>query len=160
MTEFSDCNLISLKSYTSFPDFLAEHQWKPANWVPIGIEHDFSTATHQILWYNASGICCVVFFFIKSQSLHPYLTAEQDGWQGTGEIGIIHMMALPLHHIWAVWELFLIKRLQYSANWFNAQKLTDVLHSLTPNLCLMDTVIAGCVEHAHQLICVDITRST
>ena len=134
MTEFSECNSISLKSYASFPDFLAEHQWKSLNWVPIGNEHDFSTAILNKYSITMPGISCVVFFFITSLSLHPNLTAEYDGWQGTGEIGIIHMIALSLHQIWAVWELFWIKRLVYCENEHCVQHTLCVSSSSTPNL--------------------------
>ena len=134
MTEFSECNSISLESYYWFPDFLAEHQWKSANWIPMGNEHDFSTTILNKYSIKTLHISCVVFYFTKSQSLHPHLTAEHDGWQGTGEIGIIHMIALSLHQIWAVWELFWIKRLVYCENEYCVQHTLCVSSSSTPNL--------------------------
>lgn len=135
MTEFSECNSISLKSYTSFPDFFSRASMKI---IELGSHRKwawfFNCNTQQIIYYNAPGISCDVFFFITSLSLHPNLTAEYDGWQGTGEIGIIHMIALSLHQIWAVWELFWIKRLVYCENEHCVQHTLCVSSSSTPNL--------------------------
>ena len=135
MTEFSECNSISLKSYASFPDFFSRASMKI---IELGSRRKwawfFNCNTQQIFYYNAPGISWVVFFFITSLSLHPNLTAEYDGWQGTGEIGMIHMIALSLHQIWAVWELFWMKKLRYHANWFHVQTMSVVSPSSTPNL--------------------------
>ncbi len=136
MTEFSECNSISSKSYTSFPDFFSRASMKI---IELGSQRKwawfFNCNTQQIFYYNAPGISCVVFFFIIYFSLQPDFTAEYDGWQGTGEIGIIiHMISLSLHQIWAVWELFWIKRLVYCENEYCVQHTFCVSSSSTPNL--------------------------
>ena len=76
MTEFSECNSISLKSYASFPDFFSRASMKI---IELGSHRKwawfFNCNTQQIFYYNAPGISCVVFFFITSLSLHPNLTS-------------------------------------------------------------------------------------
>ena len=161
MTEFSKCNSISLKSYVWFPDFLAEHQWKSANWIPIGNEHDFSMifqrqySTNTLLKRFRYQLCCFLLLKISvspssSYSWTWWLTGDWRNWHHP------HDCSFPSSNLSCL-RAFLNKKALVSCKLIPCTDNVCCVTLINTQSCLMDTVMAGCAEHAHQLICVDMT---
>ena len=164
MTEFSECNTISLKSYASFPDFFSRASMKI---IELGSHRKqawfFNCNTQQIFYYNAPGISCVVFFFFTSLSLHPNLTAEYEcvcglagDWRNWHHP---HDCSFPSSNL-SYLRAFLNKKACVLWKW--ALYPTHIVCVIVINTqsCLTDIVMAGCAERVHWLICLEMTCST
>ena len=159
MPEFSGCNLISLESYDWFPDFLAEHQWKSASrflWeMSMIFQRHYSTNT--LLKRFRYQLCCFLLHKISvppssSYSWTWWLTGDWRNWHHP------HDCSFPSSNLSCL-RAFLNKKASVSCKlipWADNVCCVTLIYTQS---CLMDTVMVGCAEHVHQLICVDMMCS-
>ena len=160
MTEFSECNSISLKIYVWFPDFLAEHQWKSANWIPMGNEHDFSTTILNKYSIKMPQVSVVLFSTSQNLSLSILILqlnmmADRD-WRNWHHP---HDCSFPSSNLSCL-RAFLNKKACVLWKWALCPTHIVCVIVINTQSCLTDIVMAGCAERVHWLICLEMTCST
>ena len=157
MTEFSECNSISLKSYVWFPDFsINENQLTGFPWeMSMIFQLQYSTNTLlKCLRYQS---CCFLLHKISvspssSYSWTWWLTGDCRNWHHP------HDCSFPSSNLSCL-RAFLNKKVSVSCKMIQCADNVCCVTLIYTQCCLMDTVMAGFVEHAHQLICVDMMCS-